>query len=136
MSDPSQTAVAGQPGVRATGPVLVIDDDELVGIVLSRALGRLGYAADSAPDGRRGVALFEADPRRYGLVFLDYKLPGMDSAEVCARLRAARPDIPVVLMSGYSREDAMGAASCEFSGFLKKPFTVDSVKEALTLPQA
>jgi CheY-like chemotaxis protein len=118
----------------AVGRVLVIDDDDAVGLVLSRALARLGVRADITCDGARGLSRFEAEPAAYGLVLLDYKLPGMDSGTVYRSLRSKRPDLPVVLMSGYKREEILANyPGLEFAGFLNKPFTMDSLAEALRL---
>ena len=135
MTETSQSA--GDPAateVRMPGPILVIDDDEAVGIVLGKALSRLGYTADIADNGSRGVDLYQKDPSRYSLVLLDFKLPGMDSRTVFGEIRALRSDIPVVLMSGYNRDEALEKSQgLALSGFLKKPFTMDALAAALSL---
>jgi two-component system cell cycle sensor histidine kinase/response regulator CckA len=119
-----------EPG--AVGRVLVIDDDDAVGLVLARAMARLGFNADVASDGPKGLSIFDADPSGYSLVLLDYKLPGMDSGTVHRRLRARRPDLPVVLMSGYNRQEAMdNSAGLDFAGFLHKPFNIETLSAAL-----
>jgi len=116
----------------AEARVLVVDDDDAVGLVLSRTLTRLGYASDLAADGVQALSLFEANPAQYALVLLDFKLPGMDSATVYRRLRVRRPDVPVILMSGYNREEALGnSAGMELAGFLHKPFTRETLASAL-----
>jgi two-component system cell cycle sensor histidine kinase/response regulator CckA len=117
---------------RASARVLVVDDDEAVGLVLSRTLTKLGYTSDLAPDGQRALDLFNLHPEWYSLVLLDYKLPGMDSRTVFRGLRRRRPDVPVILMSGYSREDALAnSAGMDLAGFLHKPFTRESLASAL-----
>lgn len=116
----------------ASARVLVVDDDDAVGLVLSRTLTRLGYASDHAADGAKALILFETDPAQYALVLLDFKLPGMDSSTVYRRLRVRRPDLPVILMSGYSREEALAnSAGMELAGFLHKPFTRETLAAAL-----
>jgi DNA-binding NtrC family response regulator len=127
---PDTAVSAPSPG--AAAHVLVIDDDDAVGLVLSRAMARLGFKGDIASDGPKGVSLLERDPNAYGLVLLDYKLPGMDSGSVFKRIRAHRPDLPVVLMSGYNRQEAMdNSAGMDFAGFLHKPFNMETLAEAL-----
>jgi len=112
--------------------VLVVDDDVAVGLILARTLARLGYESDVAGDGPKGLSLFTAGPGNYSLVLLDYKLPGMDSSTVYRHLRGLRPDLPVVLMSGYNREDALEkSAGMDLAGFLHKPFTADTLRSAL-----
>jgi CheY-like chemotaxis protein len=141
MNDLPHTA-ADRPGAaatadvaqdtRASARVLVVDDDDAVGLVLSRTLTRLGYSSDLAADGPAAVALFSAHPEQYSLVLLDFKLPGMDSGTVFRKLRAGRPDVPVILMSGYNREEALGkSAGMDLAGFLHKPFTRETLAAAL-----
>jgi two-component system, cell cycle sensor histidine kinase and response regulator CckA len=121
-------AEAPAPG----GNVLVIDDDVAVGMVLSRAVTRFGFTAGVATDGTKGIALFRSDPSRYNLVLLDFKLPGMSSGEVYNELRLVRPELPVVLMSGYNREEAMEkSAGMDLAGFLHKPFNMETLASVL-----
>lgn len=111
---------------KGSGSVLVIDDDEAVRLVLLRTLMKIGFSVSVAADGSEAVALFAADPQSFRLALLDYKLPGMQSQDVFAHLRSRRPDLPVILMSGYSREDAADkSAGLDYADFLHKPFTVD-----------
>jgi DNA-binding response OmpR family regulator len=129
---PATAVSAHVPGGPVVGRVLVIDDDEAVGLVLARAMSRLGFSADLASDGSKGISLFEAGPGAYCLVLLDFKLPGMDSATVHRRLRAINPDMPVVLMSGYNRLEALDSSpGLDFAGFLHKPFNMESLAAAL-----
>jgi DNA-binding response OmpR family regulator len=124
------------PEKSAAARVLVIDDDHAVGLVLSRAMARLGYNADVAVDGTKGVSAFEADPDGYGLVLLDFKLPGMDSGTVYRKLRERRPQIPIVLMSGYNKQEALeSSAGMELAGFLHKPFNMETLTAALRFSQ-
>jgi CheY-like chemotaxis protein len=126
-------AAAPQDEPRAAGRILVVDDDDAIGLILARTLTRLGYESDVAGDGPRAMSIFEADPAQYSLVLLDFKLPGMDSGTVYRRLRGIRPDLPVVLMSGYNREDALEkSAGMDLAGFLHKPFTPDTLRSALS----
>jgi CheY-like chemotaxis protein len=120
-------------GGTGKGHILVVDDSEPVGIVVSRAAGRLGYTADLAFDGPQAVSLFVANPALYALAFVDLKLPGgMNGADVVRQLRSIRPDIPAVMTSGYSFEEAAGTmAGLESVGYLQKPFRLDSLASAL-----
>ena len=97
---------------------------------------RIGFSVTAAADGAEAVAHMEADPNRYRLVLLDFKLPGMPSSAVFAEIRNRRVDLPVILMSGYCREDAADRSTgMDFADFLHKPFTIDvlasKVRQAL-----
>lgn len=113
---------------RGKGRALVVDDEDAVRIVVTSAVTRLGFTVDSASDGPTAIALFQLDPASYAIVLLDVRLPRMSGPQTMRRLRDMRPDIPVILMSGYSAEEI--EENCQGqgpSGFLNKPFTLDSL---------
>ena len=110
---------------RASGHVLVVDDDEAVRMVLTRTLSRIGLTVSVAANGHEAVALFAAEAEKFTLVLLDFKLPGMDSRTVFGELRARKAGIPVILMSGYGQLEALGSSDgLDFAEFLHKPFTM------------
>ncbi|HEY6563326.1 MAG TPA: response regulator, partial [Pirellulaceae bacterium] len=77
--------------------VLVVDDDEGIRIALQRLLSLEGYAVATAPDGEG--ALKSAANRFPDLVVLDVMMPGLDGFEVCRRLRAADPQLCIILLT-------------------------------------
>lgn len=83
----------------ATGLILCIDD-EIIGLKVRRILlERAGYAVMSAHSGMEGVEIFSREPIE--AVVLDYAMPGMNGAEVAARLRQIKPAVPILLLSAY-----------------------------------
>lgn len=75
-------------------------DDERVGLhVRKLLLERSGYKVLTAMDGQSGLNLFEENPIQ--AVVLDYAMPGMHGGEVAARMRALKPEVPIVLLSAY-----------------------------------
>lgn len=75
-------------------------DDELVGLKVRKLLlERAGYRVLAAPDGARGLNLFENEPVE--AVILDYSMPGMHGGEVAARMRQLKPQVPILLLSAY-----------------------------------
>jgi len=117
---------------RGPGRVLVIEDDMAIRIVFSRALARLGFTATLAGDGAEALSQFRADPSQYVLALLDFKLPGMSPEDILRGIRSERPGLPVILMSGYDRDEAMNRSSgMAITSFLHKPFTVDSLATEL-----
>jgi CheY-like chemotaxis protein len=67
-------------------------------------LQELGYQTDGATDARKALELFRKE--RFDLVVTDYKMPDMNGVELIAKLRDERPEIPVILISGFV--DALG----------------------------
>jgi CheY-like chemotaxis protein len=75
-------------------------DDEVVGLRVRRILlERAGYEVLTAPDGVSGIELFASEP--IDAVVLDYSMPGMHGGEVARRMRQAKPNIPILLLSAY-----------------------------------
>lgn len=140
MTNPSSPTTSSEGGEEAPKPppaapggcVLVIDDEETVRMVLSRLLDQKGYTTRTAADGAEGLALFRENPAGFAAVILDRSMPGMDGAEVFAELRRLRPDIPVVLASGYDpREGVDGSVGERISAFVQKPFRLADILRAL-----
>jgi CheY-like chemotaxis protein len=75
-------------------------DDELVGLQIRKILlERAGYRVLTATDGPLGLDIFSAEP--IDAVVLDYSMPGMDGGEVAIRMRKAKPEVPILLLSAY-----------------------------------
>jgi signal transduction histidine kinase/CheY-like chemotaxis protein len=134
-TDGAVSATAPRPAIvgwRATGRVLVVDDEELVRNVAAAMMSRLGFEVDAVVDGQSAIDAVAADPARYTAVLLDLTMPGLSGADTFSRLRSIVPELPVVLMSGYS-EEAAGArfAGKGVAGFLEKPFSPDEVARAM-----
>lgn len=93
MMSTSKTEVA--PAAR----VLLVDDNRS-GLQARRAvLEELGYSTDGAPDGASALQLFSN--QHYDLVVTDFRMPDMDGVALIAILRSQRPDLPVILISGF-----------------------------------
>ena len=114
---------ATEPRAAVSGTVLVVDDDETVREVAHQILERAGLRVLRAADGRAALATFESRVGEVDIVLLDVTMPVMGGAETLAALRARGWPGPVVLMSGYSQQEAheqFGALGA--SGFVQKPF--------------
>ncbi|NBV25310.1 MAG: PAS domain S-box protein [Proteobacteria bacterium] len=127
-------------GWRGHGRILVVDDEETVRAVVARVLESLGFTVTLAADGREAVKIFEAQPEAFTMVVIDLTMPHMDGTEAFARMRQVRSDLRVVLMSGYSEQDATVAfAGKGLAGFLQKPFELghlrDKVRAVFEVPK-
>jgi PAS domain S-box-containing protein len=129
-------SLARRPIAAATwtgsGRVLVVDDEEAVRTVAVRLLEKLGFAVQTASDGEEALAIFQAEAAAYRLVLLDLTMPRLDGEETFRRLRQLRPEISVVLMSGFNKVDAINRFTGRgLAGFVQKPFEVDSLAQEL-----
>jgi len=87
-------------------------------------LERRGYRVLLASNGKEALSVFEADPG-ISLVVLDLSMPEMGGAECLVKINALRPEIPIILSSGYNESDAVGCfTSQDLAGFVQKPYTV------------
>ena len=112
-----------RPLARGNGEhVLVIDDEEPLVALATEVLQQLGYRPAGFRDARAALAEFEAAPHRFDAVITDEVMPDMTGTELTQLLRRRRPDLPILLVSGYigpmMTERALAAG---VSKILKKP---------------
>jgi PAS domain S-box-containing protein len=104
--------------------ILLVEDDAAVRTVTRRILERAGYVVLEAASGLDAISLAEEVVRKVDLVLTDTIMPQMSGRELVERLRAVRPTLPVVFMSGHSRDAVvMHGVLATDSIFLEKPFT-------------
>jgi PAS domain S-box-containing protein len=115
-----------------SGTALLVDDQETVRESLAGVLEELGLDVVQSVDGRDGVARLRLEPTRFAVIFLDLAMPGMGGVEAYAEIRRIASEVPVVLMSGYSRAEATSRFTGEgLAGFLAKPFRIEDVEQIL-----
>ncbi|MBK7586329.1 MAG: response regulator [Myxococcales bacterium] len=125
-----------RPAVGGSERLVVAEDDETVARVIVRVLEANGYHVQRATDGMTAAELILQQSEESHLLLTDVVMPRMSGPDLVKTLRARNVDIPVLFMSGYSR-DALSAMHDQGAGLdvLKKPFTatelVGRVREAL-----
>jgi CheY-like chemotaxis protein len=115
------------PEQAGTETILVVDDLKEVRAVAVSALRTLGYSVLEADSGARALSIVERDNGPIHLALVDVMMPEMNGIDLAKRLKAKRPGIKILHMSGYD-EDVIGAS--ELSGsdaFLPKPFDRESL---------
>ena len=123
---------AGAATWRGNGTVLVVDDEETMRSTVARMLRHLGLDPVLVADGREAVEIFRATPSRFALVLLDLSMPHMDGEQTFAELRRLRPDVRVVLMSGFNAQEAMVRFTGKgLASFVQKPFAVGELRTVL-----
>lgn len=107
--------------------VLVVDDDPVVGRSFDRVLAGKGYAVITASSGQEALDKLEAED--YDVVYTDIKMPGMSGLEMAERVKARRPWLPVVIVTGYgSPDNEARAEAAGVSGFLRKPLSPEMIE--------
>src|SRR5687767_14333206 len=100
MNDSRLTQLPTKPAV------LVVDDEGSVRAVTERMLHVLGAEVVQVGDGSDALEVFRALEGKFELVLLDMHMPYMGGSDVYRELKRLKPDVRVILMSGYSEEDA------------------------------
>ena len=120
---PSKTSTAS-PSSRPR--ILVVDDEAAIRELLARTLALAEYDVDVAPEGRTAVERLRGSS--YDLLITDLRMPGVDGLSVIREARRLRPDLPVVIITGFSTEtSAIEAINLGVAGYLTKPFRVPKV---------
>lgn len=119
-----------------TGRVLLMDDDPMVADVAQDMLATLGYTAETTACGKTAIARMrdaEAKGQPFDLVILDLTVPGgMGGQETVPHLRQIRPDVPVLVMSGYADNSVLADHGRHgFDGVLPKPFSIPDLRTAV-----
>jgi putative two-component system response regulator len=110
--------------------ILVVDDEPKICEFLGILLGREGYRTASAYSAAEALALIERNS--YALVLTDLKMPGMDGFELITRLKKIRPDLPVIMITGYATvETAVQALRYGVDDYVTKPFNIDELRKVI-----
>jgi CheY-like chemotaxis protein len=123
--------------LKGTATILVVDDEDVVLRTARTALERRGYGIVLAESGPAAIDTFRREKDRISLVVLDLSMPGMTGQQTLPHLRAIKPDVQVLVSSGYSEVEALRVFEGEqLAGFIQKPYTAarlaEKVKAALT----
>ena len=114
-----------------SGRLLVVDDEEAVRDVATEMLTAAGFEVVTASDGEEAVRLLRAEPREIRAVLLDLTMP-TPALDALADIQRVRAGVPVVLMSGYTREDVSGRfPDRPWADFLQKPFAAAELRRVL-----
>lgn len=117
---------------RAEGHLLVVDDEDLVRAVVTRALEEEGYQVMKARDGREALAILEQAKPPIDLVIADIVMPGMGGRELGEEMSRRFPSVPLIWMSGHLREEGLLAGgSGADRPFLQKPMSNDQLLQAV-----
>src|SRR5207244_10867029 len=112
--------------------VLVIDDDEAAREILVELLGRIGFHAFAAPDGKVGLEWLAGAAAPPQAVLLDLRMPGLDGFEVLRRYREEGGTAPVIALSAMDEKEAVvKAMRLGASDYLVKPIEPEELKEAI-----
>jgi PAS domain S-box-containing protein len=120
--------------IRGEETILVIDDEPNIRELVRDMLEPLGYTVITAEDGNKGIQVFRESKDRISVVILDMIMPKTGGSEVFQALKTIKPDVKVILCSGYSHNGFTGIdklIKAGAMGFVQKPFTRQTIGQAI-----
>ncbi len=119
-------------GVESGETVLLVEDQMAVRTLVKAMLRRYGYQVIEAGDAEEALRIVARFARGIDMLLADIVLPGLNGKQLAARVREVRPDVRILFISGYSREDIAGRGVGELDGaFLQKPFQPEVLAAAV-----
>ena len=112
---------------KGKGTILIIDDEEEVLDTSRLALEHLGYRVLTANTGMEAISIVETAGKDIDLAILDIGLPDIMGDIVCQRIQELRPNIKVVISTGYMVEDITDDMKIKAQGFIQKPFSMSEM---------
>ena len=128
-AEPVRAEAAAPTDLTGNATLLLVEDEEAIRAIAARALSAKGYRVLSASSGLEAAEIFAERGAEIDLLLTDVIMPELDGPSLVKQIRAERPDLKVIFMSGY----ADGASVDDLGGarFLPKPFTLKALAEAV-----
>ena len=117
--------------VSGTGTVLLVEDEDVVIEVTQAMLEKLGYRVMAAKTGKDAIYIAQAFDGDIDLALLDIKLPDIDGGKVYRLITEARPNLKVIVFSGYTDGSARKILDAGARDFIQKPFSLSTLSEKL-----
>jgi len=121
-----------KPRWQAGGMALVVDDEQDVRELASVLMNDMGFEVLQAEDGLTGVDTFRQHQNEINIVILDLTMPGMDGEACFREIRRIKPDVKIVLSSGYSKSEVTDRFIGKgLTGFVQKPYWPEAFEEVI-----
>jgi len=121
-----------QPLPTGTEHILLVDDEAPIVHLEKQLLERLGYSITSFSSSMDALAAFKTDPYQFDLVITDMHMPQVTGMQLAEKMNAVRPDLPVILCTGFSeRINKENAAASGIRGLLMKPLVMRDLAEKI-----
>ena len=139
VAEEVRPAPAGEPSVPITGQgrILLVDDEAMLAEMGRDMLEMLGYEVTVCTDSAEALAVFSTNPARFDAVVTDQTMPGLTGIELCRRMLQLRPDLPILLCTGFSNlVDEAQAKAAGIRGFAMKPLALKDLAALLRATMA
>ena len=128
-----ETSTQPRPAIEPSGErILLVEDEQLLARMWEGILGYLGYEVSIRSCGQDALETFENSPEAFDLVITDQVMPGLSGTELVGSLRTLRPDIPIILMTGYSDKVTPELIQqLDIQAFIMKPISTNDLAETI-----
>jgi CheY-like chemotaxis protein len=127
VSAPRAESIAG-----GSEHILFVDDEDILVEMSSHLLKRLGYDVTACTNSMDALARFQEAPERFALVITDMTMPEMTGKELAARMLALRPNLPVIMRTGFSEQiSEEKAKQMGIRAFIMKPIVVNHLAKTI-----
>ena len=125
---PEEIKITEDSQLKGQGRVMVVDDEQMITDVVVRGLSKKGFQVEGFVDGIEALEVFRKDPYAFDVVITDQTMPNITGFELATHLSSIRPDLPIILSTGYS--NAVYEKDFRMSGvshFLSKPLRISEL---------
>jgi PAS domain S-box-containing protein len=121
-----------EPTPTGTEHILFIDDESVLVNLAEKMLIKLGYTIETRTSSSEALELFQKDPDKYDLIITDMTMPGMTGDRLAQKYMEIRPDIPIILCSGYSEHISKEKAkNIGIREFVMKPLEMKALAKTI-----
>jgi len=115
-----------------TPRVMLVEDDAVIRAATAKMLGKLACSVSVCQDAQQAMQLIEKAPTEWDLLITDLSLPGIQGLDLARQINQLRPDMPIILSTGYhDRVGSLALAEAGISQVLEKPFTRSELADCL-----
>ncbi|MDD1016454.1 response regulator [Pseudomonas rubra] len=110
---------------RTSPPLLVVEDDDIVRMLIVEVLQELDYEVLEAADAQKALTILQNPQQPLALMMTDVGLPDMNGKDLAAKARDLRPELPVLFASGYNESLDLPPGMYQ----IPKPFSIDQLRD-------
>ena len=126
------TNIPAKPARGKGERILLIDDEASIAQIGERMLNKLGYRATALTSSSQALTLYQQSPDEFDAIITDLTMPEINGVEFARRVFQSRPDVPVILSTGFMHSlEIDRARSLGVKHFIEKPFTIQSLAQLL-----
>ncbi|MEQ8188011.1 MAG: PAS domain S-box protein [Candidatus Eremiobacterota bacterium] len=113
------------------GTILLVDDEDIILATSEIILQRLGFRVITASDGEKAIQIFAEQSDKIDCIIMDLSMPKMDGLTAFKEIINIKPDVKIILSSGYNEEESVKEHTDGLAGFLEKPYQIEELQKIL-----